>query len=193
MIAQVNAFTEEFKRKNGVRLIYCGDELYVKGGIPIPEGDYYEGYPQIENGVGLMRNMEDEFEDELSYLSEDYDLTKERHVSLVTGMAAADYITRLAAKLSEMAPKTRIDVYPIRNDFFGHSITVAGLLCGCDVKAQLAGKDLGDKLIIPAVMLRAQRDLFLDGMTPEELSEALKVPIVASESTGADFISAIFG
>lgn len=193
ILAQVTAFGDAFKKEKGTRLIYCGDELYVKAGEPIPDAAYYEGYPQIENGVGLMRSMEDEFDEELEYLAQDYDLSKPRFVSMVTGVAADGYIHRLAEKLMEKCPNLTLNVYPIQNDFFGHNITVVGLLCGCDMKAQLKDKDLGEKLVIPAVTLRAGRDLFLDGMTPEELGRDLGIPVVASENTGADLIAAILG
>jgi len=193
ILAQVNGFGDAFLAKNGTRLIYCADELYVKSGTPIPEAAYYESYPQIENGVGLMRSMEDEFEDEIAYLAQDYDLTKTRCVSIATGMAAYEYIEKLAKKLMERCPTLQVMVYPVKNEFFGENITVAGLLCGCDMKKQLTGKMLGDKLIIPAVTLRAARDVFLDGTSPEELSAALGVPVIASECTGADMICAILG
>ncbi len=193
IIAQVNAFGDALLEKNGTRLIYCADELYVKGDIPIPCAEYYEGYPQIENGVGLMRSMEEEFTDEIAYLTEDYDLSKERSVSIATGMAAYEYIAKLAGRLMEHSPALKVQVYPIRNRFFGENITVAGLLCGCDLKEQLQDKKLGNKLIIPAVTLRAERDVFLDGMTPGELSQALGVPVQACENGGAELISAILG
>ena len=193
ILQQVSSFGDAFKEKNGTRLIYCGDELFVKAGIDIPDADYYESYPQIENGVGLMRSMEDEFEDELAYVESDYDMTKPRRVSAVTGMAASEYIKKLANALMAKSEGLEIMVYPIRNDFFGHNITVAGLLCGCDMKAQLMGKDLGQRLVIPAVTMRAARDVFLDGMTPEELGRDLGVAVVASENTGAELISAILG
>ena len=193
IVCQVSSFGDAFKEKNGTRLIYCGDELFVKAGLAIPDADYYESYPQIENGVGLMRSMEDEFEDELAYVESDYDLSKPRRVSVITGMAAHEYIVKLANALMAKSEGLTIMVYPIQNDFFGHNITVAGLLCGCDMKAQLTGKDLGERLVIPAVTLRAARDVFLDGMTPEELGRELGVSVVASESTGAELISAILG
>ena len=193
IITRVNAFGDEFYKKNGTRLIYCADELFVKAEMEIPDASYYEHYPQIENGVGLMRSMEDEFEDELSYLAEDYDLTKPRRVSIATGMAAYEYISKLSKRLMERSACLEIQVYPVRNDFFGHNITVAGLLCGCDLKNQLMGKELLDKLIIPAVTLRAARDVFLDGMTPDDLSKALGVPVCPCENGGAELIAAIFG
>ncbi len=193
ILSAVNAFGDAFYETHGTRLIYCADELYVKAGQPIPDASYYESYPQIENGVGLMRSMEDEFEDELSYLAEDYDLSVPRSVSVVTGMAASEYITKLANKLMEKAPALQIRVYPIVNHFFGKSITVAGLLCGCDIKEQLLGKELGDKVIIPAVTLRAGRDLFLDGMTPDELASAIGTAVQPCENGGAELIAAVLG
>ena len=147
--------------------------------------------------VAMMKNALKgqvvEFENELAYVESDYDLSKPRRVSVITGMAAHEYIVKLSNALMAKSEGLEIMVYPIRNDFFGHNITVAGLLCGCDMKAQLAGKDLGERLVIPAVTLRAARDVFLDGMTPEELGMQLGVSVVASESTGAELISAILG
>ena len=191
IIRQVAAFGEECKKKIGVRLFYAADEMYVKAGLPLPDGDYYDGYPQIDNGVGMMTSMQEEFDEELRYVAEDYDVDRPRELSIATGEAAFAYIKRLAARVEEACPHTRINVYKIENEFFGKSITVAGLICGCDLLKQLKGKDLGERLVLPSVMLRADKDLFLDGVSLEELSNELSVPIVTGECTGGDFIRSL--
>lgn len=190
-IATVDAFAEECLEKYGSRLFFCSDEMYLKAGLEIPDEDYYEGYPQLENGVGMIRLLNEEFYDELDFLSE-YDLKKKREISIATGYAAYDFIKSLADKLCEIVPSLQMNVYKIRNDFFGHNITVAGLVTGQDIIAQLKGKSLGDKLIIPSVMLRAEGDRFLDDVTVEELSNALDTEVCPTDISGRAFISGIF-
>ncbi len=190
VIDTVDAFAAECMEKYGSRLFFCSDEMYLQAGRPLPDEEYYEGYPQIENGVGMIRSMQCEFEDELEYLSE-YDLEKPRTLSIATGEAAYDFILSLANELTRRVESLNITVYKIKNNFFGKNITVAGLITGKDLLEQLKDKPLGERLIIPSVMLRAERDMFLDSMTTTELSEKLSVDIVTANSTGADFISSI--
>ncbi|MBQ8552067.1 MAG: DUF512 domain-containing protein [Clostridia bacterium] len=190
VIDTVDEFAAECMKKYGSRLFFCSDEMYLSCGRELPDEEYYEGYPQIENGVGMIRSMQCEFDDELEFLS-DYDLEKPRRMSIATGFAAYDFIKSLSDELMRRVKTLDITVYRIRNDFFGKNITVAGLITGKDLCAQLSGKTLGEKLIIPSVMLRAERDMFLDSMTVGELSEKLGVEVVTSDSTGMDFISSI--
>ncbi len=190
VIDTVDAFAAECMVKYGSRLFFCSDEMYLSCGRELPGEEYYEGYPQIENGVGMIRSMQCEFEDELEFLF-DYDLDKPRKISIATGFAAYDFIKSLSDELMRRVKTLDITVYRIRNDFFGKNITVAGLITGKDLYAQLAGKPLGDKLILPSVMLRAERDMFLDSMPLLELSEKLGVEIAVSEATGMDFIASI--
>ena len=164
--------------------------MYLRCGRPLPDEEYYEGYPQLENGVGMIRSMQVEFDEELDFLDE-YDLTKPRRVSIATGYAAYDFITSLAEMLMQRIPTLHITVHRIRNDFFGKNITVAGLVTGRDLLAQLEGADLGEQLCIPSVMLRAEGDRFLDDVTLAGLSEKLGVPVVPTDSTGTDFVSKI--
>ena len=189
-IDTVDRFADECMEKYGSRLFFCSDEMYLGCGRELPDEDYYEGYPQLENGVGMIRSLQCEFEDELEFLS-DYDTEKSRHLSIATGYLAYDFISSLANELMRRIPSLDITVHRIRNDFFGKNITVAGLITGRDLLAQLKGKPLGERLVIPSVMLRSERDMFLDSMTVEELSENLGVEIVSSDSTGTDFISSI--
>ena len=194
VIEQVNAFGEECLQKFGTRIFYCSDEFYVRAGLPLPPEEYYEDYSQIENGVGMLTSMKSEFDFELDYLDELLDgFRAPRTVSVATGIAAHEHISSLAKELMARVDGLTVNVYPIVNNFFGPSVTVAGLLTGTDVVEQLSGKDLGDELLFPAVMLRADGDVFLDDMTPAELSERLGVPVCPSENDGAKLIASLLG
>ena len=195
VIAQVNAFGDECLEKYGTRLFYCADEFYVRAGLPLPDEDYYEDYSQIENGVGMLTSLASEFNFEMRYLEEDIErFQAPRTVSIATGAAAYDHISSLCKKLEACVSGLTVHVYKIVNHFFGESVTVAGLLTGKDVAEQLAGKELGDELLFPAVMLRADGDVFLDDMTPSELSARLgNIPVRASKSDGAEFVKALLG
>ncbi len=194
VIKTVESFGDECVKKYGCRLFFPADELYIKAGLPLPDEDFYEGYSQIQNGVGMITDMRSAIEFEL----EDIDGCKEeftapRRVSVATGYAAYDHIKAMCRKLEESFDGLTVCVYPIRNDFFGESITVAGLLTGKDISAQLSGKSLGDELLFPSVCLRAEGDVFLDDMTPEELSTSLGVPCSPVGSDGGEFIRAVLG
>jgi putative radical SAM enzyme (TIGR03279 family) len=191
LIEQVNAFGEYCKKKHGVRMFYVADEVYVRAGRPLPEEEYYDGYPQIENGVGMMTSMEAELDAELSFLEEEYDVSAKRSLSVATGAAAYDYICRLVAKIEKICYNTTIRVYRIENNFFGPTVTVAGLICGGDLTEQLKGKELGEKLVLPSVMLRASGDLFLDGFSRQDVEDTLGVPVWYSETDGASFVRAL--
>ena len=190
MIGQVNAAGEKFLAQYGTRLFYAADESYVKAGLPLPGPEYYDGYPQLENGVGLMACMREEFDAAIACL-DGYELTRPRKLSIATGEAAYDFICSLAGILMRRVPALDCRVYRVKNDFFGHSVTVAGLVCGCDIIAQLRGKELGDKLILPEVMLRAEKDLFLDGSSIADVEKALGVPVELSECTGDGFVQSL--
>lgn len=194
VIEQVNAYGNWCLKEFGTRIFYCSDEFYVRAGLPLPPEEFYEDYSQIENGVGMLTSMKAEFDMELDYLDELLaDFRAPRTVSVITGMAAHAHITSLAKELTERVDGLTVNVYPIVNKFFGESVTVAGLITGGDVIEQLNGKDLGDELLFPSVMLRADGDVFLDDMTPDELGARLGVPVRATESDGAKFVSALLG
>ena len=194
LIEQVNRFGDECLKRYGSRLFYPSDEWYLTAGLPLPEDNYYEGYPQIENGVGLLTDMRTGVEYELEEADE---LRAEFHaprtVSVATGMAAYDHISSLCKRLESEFEGLTVHVYPIENRFFGERITVAGLLTGQDMKEQLLGKPLGDCLLFPAVTLRSEGDVFLDDMTPEELSAALGVPAFPHSGEPSAFIRGILG
>ena len=142
----------------------------------------------------MITSLTTEFRDELDYLDEYLaDYKPPRHVSIATGVAAYDTIKSMAVELEARIEGLRIDVYKIINRFFGETITVSGLLTGKDISEQLSGKALGDLLLFPCNALRADGDLFLDDMSPEELSEKLKVPVSPSRESGEGFICDMLG
>lgn len=195
VIKMVTEFGDECKKKHGTRLFYPADELYIKCGMPIPEADFYEEFTQIENGVGMIASLKEEFDAELDFISDYTEALGEekRKVSVATGEAAFEVISKLCAKLVSLCKNLDINVYKITNSFFGEKITVSGLLTGKDLYEQLRCKELGDTLILPANTLRSEGDLFLCGMSKEELSEKLSVNIEFSTDEGCDFVSKIFG
>ena len=194
VVRTVERFGDGCLEKYGSRLFFPADELYIKAGLPLPEEEFYEGYSQIQNGVGMITDMRSSIEFELEEADEYKKcFSAPRKVSVATGYAAFNHIRAVCESISRTFEGLDINVYPIRNDFFGHSITVAGLLTGQDIVAQLQDKELGDELIFPSVCLRAEGDVFLDDMTPEELSERLGIPARPSSGEGQEFLGAILG
>ena len=180
----------QFKETYGTQLVYAADEFYLKAHRSIPEEDYYESYPQIENGVGMWRSFKQEAEDSIA--EADKSAQVKGCVSLATGTAAYPLIKEIADKLSDIYEELIINVYEIKNDFYGHSVTVAGLVTGGDLINQLKDKKLGSQLIIPDVMLRSEGDLFLDNVSLEEAQKALGVKIcTVSGGSGCELIKAI--
>lgn len=194
VISQVEGFADKCLEKFGSRIFFCSDEFYLKGDIPLHDEEYYEGYAQIENGVGMLTSLKTEFGIEAEYISEYLEnYNGSRRVSVATGVAAYSHISDMAKKLCTLIDGLEINVYPIINNFFGHEITVSGLLTGADIYDQLKDKMLYDELILPPNVLRAEGDLFLCGMSLDELSEKLGVKTVLSGNDGAGFIRAMLG
>lgn len=192
IIQQVTSFGEECFKKYGTRLFFCADELYVKSRLPLPPYSHWEDFTQIENGVGMMASMLHELEFDLDYLSADVRLNK-RSISIATGEAAYLFIIGLVQKIQKICPLIECDVYCVKNNFFGGQVTVSGLITGRDLAEQLKDRILGDELLLPRTMLRSEGDLFLCGMTPQELSDKLGVPIRFVSNDGADFLDAVLG
>lgn len=194
VIEQVKAFGDQCVKKHGARLFFPADELYIRAGLPLPDDDFYEGYSQIQNGVGMITDMQTsiayELDDAKTYADA---FSAPREISIATGYAAYEHMRRVCRTLTETFEGLKINIYPIRNDFFGETITVAGLLTGRDIASQLKDKRLGDELLFPDVCLRAEGDVFLDDMTPAELSRALGVPCRPTGSDGADFVRSALG
>lgn len=176
--------------KIGSRLFFASDEFYLKAEREIPEESEYEGYPQIENGVGLIASMKDEFH---RAIEEDYSLDKPRHVSIATGEAAYNFIKSIAKMAENKYNNLQVDVYKISNNFFGNEITVVGLLCGTDIIEQLKGCSLGEELIVSKSMLRDSTDVLLDDVTICDIEKELGVKIRAVENDGFEFLEALLG
>ncbi len=194
VIDSMEAFAENCIKEKGVRMFYPSDEFYLIAGRAIPEEDAYDGYPQLENGVGMLRLHREEFMSELERLKADFckDDFADRQVSVATGASAYAHICELTAAAEE-AFGVKCNVYKIRNDFFGETVTVSGLITGGDLLNQLPTRDLGEELLIPCNMLRYEQDLFLDGMSLDELSKALNIAITVTERGGEDLLWRILG
>lgn len=171
----------------GTRFIYAADEFYLMAEVPVPSEEEYEGYAQIENGVGLLRSLEEEF---MCALEENPSFTP-RNVSVITGTAAYPLLDKLSRLAMEKCPGLSVTVHAVKNQFFGEKITVAGLVTGQDIARALKGIALGKAAYIPTSMLRHGTDTFLDDMTVPELAHALSTPIFAVEPDGAALWNAL--
>ena len=194
VINEVTAFGNYCLKTYGTRLFYCSDEFYLKAGVPLPNDEFYEDYSQIENGVGMITSFETDFAYELDAVKEEgFTPRKKRSLSVITGVAASKTIRDAAKKLTEAFPALDIKVYEIVNHFFGENVTVAGLLTGTDLIEQLRGKNLGDAVFFPAVMLKADEEIFLDDKTPKDLENELGVPFLVCPCGGAEFVRTLLG
>ena len=185
-----NRFRQEFYKERGMSFIYPSDEFFLLAEREVPDEDYYEGYPQIENGVGMIRSDTVEF---LECLENFSDIDYNRKVTVATGEAAYDFICSLASRVTEKYKNVTVNVVAVKNNFFGGSVTVSGLVTGGDLVAQLSGKDLGDQLLIPENMLRAQGDLFLDNVSLAQVTELLNVPVKVVSKGGYALCEAMLG
>lgn len=178
IVEQVEAFADECFKEFGTRLVWAADELYLKAGLPLPDFDYYEEFEQMENGVGMIATFERETEDLMSFIVQPF--TGSIRVSSVTGKITEDFIRRMVQKIGEKYTDLQCTVYGIENDFFGHDVTVTGLITGQDVISQLQGKELGDYLLIPEVMLRDEK--FLDDISVQDIERELNVKVLIAEN-----------
>lgn len=187
----IESFAQSFYEKHGTRLVWASDEFYLKAKREMPQAEYYENYSQIENGVGMCTNLREEFYAQMSEY--EGERLPSYHVSLATGVAAYPLIKELADEFMAAYEGYIIDVHEIKNDFFGHSITVAGLITGKDLINQLKDKALAETLLIPSVMLRSEGDVFLDDVSREDVERALSVKLELSDCTGAGLFYRFLG
>ncbi len=194
--AEVIDIIDDFNKANAAngipRIAFAADEFYIKAQRDIPQAEYYCDFPQLENGVGMWALMKDEFFAELSELPCDAK-AQGRRATIATGAAAYPLIRHLAEELCSKVDGLQVDVVKIVNKFFGESITVSGLLTGTDYLSQLRAIDIGDELLIPSSSLRREGDMFLDNMTPEELSVKLNVKVTPVGNDGAALLHAMLG
>lgn len=192
VIRQVEPYQREALERYGTHFIHVSDEFYIKAGWPIPPAETYDGYLQLENGVGMVRLFLDETDEAIEALDpKEYIDQPPLTVSFISGTLVFPYIERQFQKLSQKLPFLTVKAYPIVNDFFGPEITVSGLLTGQDILRQLKGRDLGDKLLLSQDLLKADEEIFLDDMPLEELKKALHTPVTIVKSSGESFIDDI--
>ena len=202
VLATIHKWQDVCMESHGTHFIHASDEWYLLADMPLPEEDNYDGYIQLENGVGMIRLLLDEFAEALEILKGDIatkdmpeeflpDMEGQHTVSLATGRLMGPFLQEMAEQVMELLPNYRILVYPIRNDFFGENITVSGLLTGQDLKAQLGELELGERVLLPCNLLRSGEEVFLDDMTLDELKSALQVEIDIVKSSGQDLLNAM--
>lgn len=184
----VEPFAANCLEEIGTRLVWCGDEMYLTAGRALPDADYYEDFTQFENGIGMLSLFEEEF----LYALPQYKNKIARPFTIATGTAAAPTMSKLLRQAQHVCRDLSGQVIAIRNDFFGHTVSVAGLITGQDLIAQLQGRALGERVLISANMLRDGGDVFLDDYTPEQVAHALGIPIVPVAIDGADLLAKIF-
>ncbi len=197
VIALIEKWQDYCMEHFGIHFVQASDEWYLTAGLPFPEEERYDGYIQLENGVGMMRLLETEFMEALETskdAAEDstYGCIKEKKVTIATGKLAAPLLTSLAERFMQKHVGWQIEVVAIRNDFFGERITVSGLITGQDLVAQLKERGVCGHLLLPCNMLRMDEEVFLDDMTLDEVRNALQVPVTIVKSSGRDLYDAIF-
>jgi len=178
IIKIISAYQQKYLQEDGTRFVWCADEFYTLSGTQIPDYDFYENFAQIDDGVGMLAALKEEFE--LAIEDCEGQITNYKlqitNADIVTGVSAYPFIKELCALFCEKFPNAQISVHKVTNNFFGESVTVAGLIAGRDIAAQLKGKLTSDTLLIPDTMLKAHSDLFLDGMTVATLEKLLSEP-----------------
>ncbi len=184
----VEPFAEECYKELGTRLVWCGDELYLKACRKLPGTDYYEAFTQFENGIGMLSLFMEEFRLALT----DYRGRKAKPFTIATGEAAAESMRVLLDEAAHTCDNLVGQVITIRNEFFGESVSVAGLITGQDLIRQLKGKELGERVLISSNMLRDGGDVFLDDYTPAQVEKEIGVPVIPVEIDGADLLKKIF-
>lgn len=190
VIDLIESYQKKLYKKYQTHFVHASDEWYILAGRDFPEEDRYDGYLQLENGVGMMRLFRNEFEESYQKIEGD---VRVREVSVATAVLAYDTIQEFAERIMQKFPNIKIHVYVIYNHFFGESITVSGLLTGMDLREQLKNRQLGECLYLPNNILRSGEDVFLDDMTRKELENSLQVPINIVKSSGQDLIWSLIG
>ena len=192
VLDQVEAFAARHLEEKGTRLVWCSDEFYLLAGRDLPPEDYFEEFTQLDNGVGMLRLLTEEFRRALD-LMEPEEMAGAAPFSIATGVSAGPFLTRLVDMAREKCDTIKGTVYPIVNRFFGETITVAGLVTGGDLIDQLRGKQLGERLLIPANMLRSGERVFLDDVSLDDVERELGVPVIPVAQDGYELLDAVCG
>ena len=186
LINQIEEKQKQFLDKINTRFVFASDEFYVLANRETPQDDDYEGYPQIENGVGLMRSFQTEIEEELQKINE----TKSNKQYIIpTGAIAYDFMVKISKLIMDKFEGLKIKVIPIKNKFFGETITVTGLITAGDLIEQLKDEDLKDGILISRCMMKADEEIFLDNITLKELEEKLNTKVIVSKTDGKEFVN----
>ncbi|MFA5577370.1 MAG: DUF512 domain-containing protein [Tissierellaceae bacterium] len=186
LLALIDERQRDFQLRLGSRFVFASDEFFALIDRELPESHEYEGFPQLENGVGLIRSFEDEIDEELGRISSP--ISKNKRYVLATGSLAFNFMERLAEKISRHFLGLELKVVAISNNFFGHTITVSGLITGQDLLGQLRGYKDYDGIIIPKSMLKRDEEVFLDNYSLEGLAGKLSIPIIPSKVDGKELI-----
>ena len=184
----IEKWQKQIFEEYGMHFIHAGDEWYILAEREVPEESRYDGYLQLDNGVGMIRLLQEEFAEYYETLEGD---DRVRELSMVTGELAYNYLAELLERLAKKYPNVKVHLYKIKNHFFGEKITVAGLITGQDLMEQLKGKELGSRLLLPCNMFRGGEEVFLDDVSLSELEQSLQVEADIVKSSGTDFIEAI--
>ena len=188
VIDTIEKWQNVFYKEYGLHFIHAGDEWYILAEREMPEEERYDGYLQLENGVGMLRLLIDEFDEAYADLEGD---DRQIKISMATGFLAYPYLKKMIEKLQVKYPNITVHLYPIRNDFFGEKITVAGLITGQDLISQLKEQQLGERLLLPCNMFRSGEQVFLDDVTLTKVKDSLQVEVDIVKSSGWDFVEAI--
>lgn len=190
VLSVIHRWQEKNYQEHGIHMIHAGDEWYVLAEEEVPEEERYDGYLQLENGVGMMRLLFNEVQEALSAVTGD---ERQREISLATGRLMYPYIGKILEEIRKKFPNITTHLYAIRNDFFGERITVSGLITGQDLTGQLKGQPLGERLLLPCNMLKIGEPVFLDDFTLEEVENSLQVKTDIVKSSGQDLLDAVIG
>ena len=194
LIDTVERWQQKAMEEYGLHFVHASDEWYILADRDMPDEDSYDGYLQLENGVGMVRLMLTEFEEAFKEAVDKKKvgfIPQKEKLSLITGRLAYPYILQMANRLMEVFPEKEIQVLPIRNDFFGEMITVSGLLTGQDIIAQCKDVELGTRLLLPETLLRSGEIVLLDDITTNDIQNSLQVEVDIVKSSGYGFVESI--
>lgn len=186
----IEGWQKRIYKEHGIHFVHASDEFYLLAGRSLPDAKRYDGYLQLENGVGMLRLLQDEVKEALEGMADD---GGEDRLSIATGLLASEHIKQCVQDITRKFPGREVMIYPIVNAFFGEEITVAGLLTGQDLAEQLKGKALGSRLLLSSALFRSGEEVFLDDWTKTDLERALQVPVHIVKSSGQALVYAVLG
>ena len=195
----IHGYQKIFMEEYGTHFVHASDEWYILADVPLPEEENYDGYVQLENGVGMLRLQEREFHaaldedvfESVSEVAEEQEHQKRKHCTIATGKLAGPFLRKLVDDLHVHYPNIQVDVVEVTNYFFGPRITVSGLLTGQDIIRALKGRNLGEELLLPINVLRSGEDVLLDDVHVKEIEKTLQVPVRIVQSNGKDLYDAL--